>query len=207
MSNDRYLIGIDVGGTFTDVICFNLVSRELAQAKVPSIPGLQWRGVLDALVALNIQFADIEGFVHGTTIATNALLERKGARTALVTTKGFRDVLEIGRTRRLVGGLFDLRFRREPPLVPRHLRLELDERTYVDEARREPSPREVDTLIEFLHSEKIEAVAVAFLNSYLDQTNEKTVADAIRAQAGNSCFHLRLSSVSGARLSAFRLVF
>jgi N-methylhydantoinase A len=184
MSSDRYLIGIDVGGTFTDVICFNLVSRELVQAKVPSIPGQQWRGVLDALAALNIKFSDIEGFVHGTTIATNALLERKGARTALVTTKGFRDVLEIGRTRRLVGGLFDLHFRRESPLVPRRLRLELDERTYVDEARREPSLSEIDTIIEILRSEKIEAVAVAFLNSYLDQTNEKTVSNAIKTKLG-----------------------
>ena len=113
MPEGHYLIGIDVGGTFTDVICFNRKTNELSQAKVASIPGLQWRGVLDAIAALEIQFSDIGAFVHGTTIATNALLERKGARTALVTTKGFRDVLEIGRTRRLVGGLFDLHFRRE----------------------------------------------------------------------------------------------
>jgi N-methylhydantoinase A len=184
MYEGHYLIGIDVGGTFTDVICFNRKTNELSQAKVASIPGLQWRGVLDAIAALEIQFSDIGAFVHGTTIATNALLERKGARTALVTTKGFRDVLEIGRTRRLVGGLFDLHFRRELPLVPRRLRLELDERKYVDEERREPDARDIEALIQFLRTEKVEAVAVAFLNSYLDQTNEKYVGDIIREKLG-----------------------
>jgi len=123
-----YLVGIDVGGTFTDVLAFNAAEQELLAAKVPSLPGEQWRGVLDALAALGIAPDSIRAFVHGTTIATNALLERKGAPTGLVTTRGFRDVLEIGKGRRLIGGLFDIVWQRPAPIVPRDLRFEVSER-------------------------------------------------------------------------------
>ena len=97
-----YRIGVDVGGTFTDILCLD--GERLLSAKVPSLPGRQWRGVLNALAELGIDTAAIRVFVHGTTIATNTLLERKGAKTALVTTEGFRDTIEIGRTRRLIAG-------------------------------------------------------------------------------------------------------
>lgn len=180
----KYLVGIDVGGTFTDVLCFNLDTLGLTQAKVPSLPGQQWRGVLAALRELDISFADVKGFVHGTTIATNALLERRGARTALITTEGFRDVLEVGRTRRLIGGLFDPDFRRMPPLVERRLRLELAERTHVDGPTLRPDPAQIDHLIEILRQEGVESVAVAFLNSYLDPENEIAVATRIRDALG-----------------------
>ena len=128
MTAPRYLVGVDVGGTFTDILGLDARSGSLLSAKVPSLPDRQWRGVLDALAALGIERASVEAFVHGTTIATNALLERKGAKTALVTTEGFRDTLEIGRTRRLVGGLFDIKFVRPKPLVRRALRFEAPER-------------------------------------------------------------------------------
>ncbi len=182
----RDRVGVDVGGTFTDLVCFNRQTRELAQAKVPSFPGAQWRGVLDALGQLGIAFGQVAGFVHGTTIATNALLERKGARTALVTTCGFRDVLEVGRTRRLLGGLFDLDFRRMPPLVERRLRFEIDERTYADglEGTRSPDPRQIDDLVRMFRREGVQAVAVAFINSYLQSENEEKVADALRDALG-----------------------
>ena len=102
-SRTPYRVGVDVGGTFTDLIAYG-ADGVLHSAKVPSLPGEQWRGVLDALTSLGIAPTSIGAFVHGTTIATNALLERKGARTGLVTTEGFRDLLEIGKGRRLVGG-------------------------------------------------------------------------------------------------------
>lgn len=183
---ENYLVGVDVGGTFTDLLCFNLQTRELMQAKVPSFPGAQWRGVLDALGQLGIAFSQVAGFVHGTTIATNALLERKGAKTALVTTRGFRDVLEVGRTRRLLGGLFDLDFRRMPPLIERRLRFEIDERTYADEpdGTKSPDARQIDDLVQALRHEGIEAVAVAFINSYLQSENEEKVADALSKALG-----------------------
>ena len=122
MSPGRYLIGIDVGGTFTDILCLDTGNQALLTAKVPSLPGRQWEGVLGALGELGINAGDILAFVHGTTIATNALLERKGAKTALVTTEGFRDTLEIGRTRRLIGGLFDIKFLTHWSNVPYELR-------------------------------------------------------------------------------------
>ena len=127
-----YRIGVDVGGTFTDILCLDAKTQQLLSAKVPSLPGRQWRGVLNALGELGIDTAQIDVFVHGTTIATNTLLERKGAKTALVTTEGFRDTIEIGRTRRLIGGLFDIKFVRPKPLVPRDRRLEVGERVAAD---------------------------------------------------------------------------
>ena len=131
----RYIIGIDVGGTFTDLLAFDTATDKLLSAKVPSLPGAQWQGVLGALAELEIPFEAIRAFVHGTTIATNALLERKGARTALVTTKGFRDTIEIGKGRRLTGGLFDTTWQRAAPLVPRDRRFEIDERASADGTR------------------------------------------------------------------------
>jgi N-methylhydantoinase A len=128
----RFLVGVDVGGTFTDLIAYDPQCARLLSAKVPSLPGEQWRGVLDALSDLGIASAAITAFVHGTTIATNALLERKGARTALIATRGFRDVVEIGKGRRLVGGLFDAAWQRPAPLVPRDRRLEIGERIAAD---------------------------------------------------------------------------
>src|ERR1700689_4984545 len=94
-TGDMYLIGVDVGGTFTDIVCFDPQSRRFRTAKVPSIAGEQWKGVVSALDELKIEGDQIGRVAHGTTIATNALLELKGARTALVTTKGFRDIIEI----------------------------------------------------------------------------------------------------------------
>ena len=132
MSSERFRIGVDVGGTFTDLLCLDLESEELSSKKVLSIPGSQWKGVLAALDQLGVDRRDIRAFVHGTTIATNALLERKGAKTGLITTEGFRDALEIGRTRRLIGGLFDIKFVRPRPLVDRDLRLEVPERIAAD---------------------------------------------------------------------------
>ena len=128
----QFLVGVDVGGTFTDILAYRHDGGQLLVAKVPSLPGEQWRGVLDALSALGISSTAIRAFVHGTTIATNGLLERKGAPTALVTTKGFRDVLEIGKGRRLIGGLFDPAWQRPAPIVPRDLRIEVPERTNAD---------------------------------------------------------------------------
>ena len=133
MSAQRFLVGIDVGGTFTDVVA-RASDGQTHHAKVPSIPGEQWVGVLNALGELGINTEDIQAFVHGTTIVTNALLERKGAKTALVVTHGFRDVLEVGKCRRLAGGLFDPTWQRPKPVVPRNMRFEVLERLGADGA-------------------------------------------------------------------------
>ena len=175
-SQPSYGVGVDVGGTFTDLIAYG-ADGILHSAKVPSLPGEQWRGVLDALATLGIAPASIRAFVHGTTIATNALLERKGARTGLVTTEGFRDLLEIGKGRRLVGGLFDPEWRRPAPLVPRDRRLEAPERIAADGAViRSLDGFDFDGLAATLRDKEVEAVAVALLNSYIEDTHEQKVA-------------------------------
>src|SRR5687768_11634594 len=112
-------VGVDVGGTFTDLVA--LADGRVVTAKVPSVPGDQSVGVLHALAVSGLDPGAVEELRHGTTVATNALLERRGARTALVTNEGFRDVIEIGRQNR--PSLYDLTLGRPPPLVPRELRL------------------------------------------------------------------------------------
>src|SRR5499425_1334984 len=115
-------LGVDVGGTFTDLVA--LVDGRLVTGKVPSTPRDQSEGVMNSLQAAGIEEA--AAFAHGMTVATNALLERRGARTALVTTAGFRDVIEIGRQNRVA--LYDLTASPPPPLAPRELRFTVTER-------------------------------------------------------------------------------
>ena len=171
-----YRVGVDVGGTFTDLIAHG-AGGKLHSAKVPSLPGEQWRGVLDALASLGIAPDSIRAFVHGTTIATNALLERKGATTGLVTTEGFRDLLEIGKGRRLIGGLFDPEWRRPAPIVPRDRRLQVPERIAADgSVVQSLEGFNFDALAARLRDKGVKAVAVALLNSYLDNSHERTVA-------------------------------
>lgn len=175
-----YLVGIDVGGTFTDVLAYEAATGQLLSAKVPSLPGEQWRGVLDALAALGITPHDIRAFVHGTTIATNGLLERKGATTALVTTEGFGDLVEIGKGRRLNGGLFEPEWQRPEPIVPRGLRFEVPERTaFGGTVQRDLGGFDFDALVDLLRKAGAEAVAVAFINSYAHDRNERTAAQEI----------------------------
>ena len=177
-----FRVGVDVGGTFTDLIAYG-DGGILHSAKVPSLPGEQWRGVLDALASLGVEPASISAFVHGTTIATNALLERKGARTGLVTTEGFRDLLEIGKGRRLVGGLFDPEWRRPAPLVPRDRRLELPERIAADgSVVRSLDGFDFDGLAAALREKGVEAVAVALVNSYIERGHEQAAARALASR-------------------------
>src|SRR6185295_16719142 len=120
-----WIAGIDVGGTFTDLLALEPASGQVRLAKVPTTPENQAFGVLAALEEAKLKLADLALLIHGTTTTTNALLERKLARTGLVTTRGFRDVLELGRrTRPRPYGLTGT-FR---PLIPRELRLEVPER-------------------------------------------------------------------------------
>lgn len=181
MSDACYLIGIDVGGTFTDVLAYEPTQRKLLSAKVPSMPGAQWRGVLDALQELGIAPGDIRAFVHGTTIATNGLLERKGAVTALVTTEGFRDVLEIGKGRRLIGGLFELEWQRPAAIAPRGLRLEVPERIAADgTVTRSVQGFDFDAMAKVLRDAGVQTVAVCFVNSYVNSANEEQAAEGLR---------------------------
>ena len=122
----RYRIGVDVGGTFTDAAVFDDAAGSLRYAKVPSTPADPARAVLDVLESLGVDLAEVQRFIHGITIGTNAVLEGRGAEVWMLTTAGFRDVLEIARTNRTV--LYDITALKPPPLVPRGRTLEIDER-------------------------------------------------------------------------------
>ena len=129
--------GIDVGGTFTDLSAIDEETGAIRLAKVPSTPSDEARAVLDGLEGLAP--ADrVRRIVHGTTVATNAILQRRGARVGLVTTAGFRDLIEIGRTKRNLPALFEPRFVRPKPPVPRPLRFEVAERILHDGAVLQP---------------------------------------------------------------------
>ena len=122
------IIGIDIGGTFTDVVALD-VEKKITSAKTLTVRGDESSGVLACLSEIAVRQNAVERVVHGTTIGTNAILERRGAKTAILTTHGFRDLLEIGRTRRMAPNtLFDLSFRKPKPIVPRPLRFDVPER-------------------------------------------------------------------------------
>ncbi|HUT86757.1 MAG TPA: hydantoinase/oxoprolinase family protein [Candidatus Heimdallarchaeota archaeon] len=176
------VIGIDIGGTFIDIVVID--NGRLRLFKVPSTPQAPADGVIAGLAKLieqgEVVPAQVRRIAHGSTIATNALLERKWAKTALVTTRGFRDVLEIGRQNRPC--LYDLFFERIAPIVPRNLRIELAERVDArGEILRSLNQEEVECLIPWLRENGVEAVAVVFLFSYLNSTHERAVGEHLEA--------------------------
>uniref|UniRef100_UPI0022EAEF8C hydantoinase/oxoprolinase family protein n=1 Tax=Falsiroseomonas oryzae TaxID=2766473 RepID=UPI0022EAEF8C len=176
------LIGIDVGGTFTDLIAYDAETGAVSAHKALSDRQRPERGVLAAIEAAGLDPARIGLVVHGTTVATNALLERRGAPVAMVTTEGFRDVIELGRTTRLVpGSLYDPYFRKAPPLVPRRHRFTLAERVDVSGAVvQAPDAAAIAALAEAVRASGAEAVAICFLNSFRNDANEARVAEALR---------------------------
>jgi N-methylhydantoinase A len=181
-------VGIDVGGTFTDLAA--LVDGQLVTAKVPSTPTDQAAGVMDVLARSGVDPAVITSFAHGMTVATNALLERRGARTALVTTEGFRDVIEIGRQDR--PSLYQLDKERPPALVPRDLRFTVRERMGPEGVL---EPLDEDSLaqaVDRVVSADVDAVAVCLLFGFLHPEHERRVGEALRAVLPDA--HVSLSS-------------
>ena len=171
-------IGVDVGGTNTDICAIDEATGELMVYKLPSSLKDQSQAVVGGVRKIvekyGLSYEDVDRFIHGTTVATNAILETRGARTALITTKGFRDLLEIGRQKR--PDLYDLQMDKAPVLVPRNLRFELSERmNYKGEILDALRDEEILELIEKLKESKAEAVAVLFLNAYLNPENETRV--------------------------------
>jgi N-methylhydantoinase A len=179
---------VDVGGTFTDLVA--LSEGTLITAKVPSTPRDQSEGVMNAISTSDVEPAAVLALAHGMTVATNALLERRGARTALVTTEGFRDVLEIARQNR--PALYDLTHDRPPPLIPRELRFMVAERMG---PKGEISPLDKDSLkkaITAVEEAEVEAVAVCLLFAFMHPDHESQVGDALREALPD--LHVSLSS-------------
>ena len=177
MNSRQAVIGIDTGGTFTDFVYFH--GGKLHVLKILSTPDDPGRAIINGLIRIERNISPGFSIIHGSTVATNALLERKGARSALVTTKGFKDLLEIGRQNR--PGLYDLNTDRPRPLIPAALRYELDERTLYDGTlHRKVAAAACDRLLDTLQSKHIDSIAVCFLHSYANGKNETTVARAAR---------------------------
>ncbi|MAD94404.1 MAG: hydantoin utilization protein A [Rhodobacteraceae bacterium] len=175
---NRKLVGVDVGGTFTDVFVFNQDSGEIAVSKVPSTRDDQSKGFIAGIQAGAGNFAEVSTVVHGTTVGTNALLERKGAKTGIITTAGFRDVLEMRRRDRPttwgLWGMFE-------PVVPRDLRLEVRERTLADGTITVPvNLDDVRQCAQHLLAEGCEAICIFFINGYANLANETAAAVAVR---------------------------
>ena len=176
-------IGVDTGGTFTD--CVVLEGTRVRILKVFSTPDDAARAILEGVRHLagtpkgHAQPKEPLAIVHGTTLGTNSLLERRGARVALITTAGFEDLIEIGRQAR--PRLYDLNVRREPPLVPRTLRFAVKERTAADgKVLLRPSPAELRRLLKQVKRSGAESLALCFLFSFANPTNEQAVARALR---------------------------
>ncbi|MDO6729046.1 hydantoinase/oxoprolinase family protein [Marinovum sp. 2_MG-2023] len=178
---------IDIGGTFTDVVAET--ETGLTSVKVLTTPASPDRGALDGmgrlLANLGKTYADISAVIHGTTLATNALIERRGARTAFVTTAGFRDVLDMRYEKRFEQ--YDLNIEMPQSLVARPLRLGIKERILADgSVYQAPQDDEIDALAATLLREKVEAVAIGFLHSYRNPAHETYVADRLQKTLGDT---------------------
>ena len=181
-----YRVGLDIGGTFTDLVLLDETTGELRLHKILTTPEDPARaalaGLLELCAAAGVAVGDVTVLVHGTTLVTNAIIERRGARTALLTTRGFRDILEMGKEQRY--DIYDLFLRFPDPLVARRDRLEVDERVAADGELLTPLDRDaVRAVAERLAADGIEAVAVAFLHAYRNPANEQAARAAIHAAA------------------------
>jgi N-methylhydantoinase A len=178
-------VGVDIGGTFTD-LCVVGEHGLVAVGKTLTTPHEPARAIEtilgETLEGNGIPIADVSGIVHGTTLVTNAIIERKGSRTALLATEGHRDAIEIARERRYE--IYDLDIDLPRPLVPRHLRFDVPERTLADGTiDREVDVAHVGRLARELDEAGIEAIAISFLHSFTNPRNEQRAADAVREAA------------------------
>src|SRR5215203_2792197 len=168
-------VATDVGGTFTDLVYFDEKTGRSGAVKVDTTQPDFERGVIDGLLKSGLDPSEIELFAHGTTVVINALTERKGARTGLVTTRGFRDVLEIARGNR--PDLYNFYFSKPKPFVPRYLRKEVDERLdHKGEILVPLDPESLEPVADFFREEGVEAVAVSFVHSYANPVHELEAA-------------------------------
>jgi N-methylhydantoinase A len=174
-----YVVAVDIGGTFTDLVAFDHDSQKVVYTKSPTTYENFVDGILDCFAKAQIDPAAANFFNHGTTLVINSLIQRRGARTALVTSAGFRDVLEIARANR--PDPFDLHYQRDEPLIPRELRFEVPER--LDAKGAIVTPLDVtalEKLADELKRQKIDSVAVFFMNSYLDPSHEQRAAETLQ---------------------------
>ena len=174
-----YVVAVDIGGTFTDLVAFDHETGAATYTKSPTTYGDFVEGILDCFEKGNLAPRNAHFLNHGTTLVINSLIQRRGAKCALVTSAGFRDVLEIARANR--PDPFDLHYRRDEPLIPRELRFEVPERIDATGNVLEPlDPAALEALAEELKRLEIEAVAVFFMSSYLNPVHEEQAAEILK---------------------------
>ena len=173
-------VALDIGGTFTDLVFYDSKTRTLGHGKSATTPARLIEGIAQTLAKANVGLADVADFVHGSTIAINTVLERKGASTALIVTKGTRDVYAVGRQNR--PDAYDIFFRRPRPLVPRRLTFEVDERVTPRGVLRELTDEALADVVAQVKAAGVESVAVALLHSYARPEHEIRVGEALAAE-------------------------
>ena len=172
-------VGVDVGGTFTDAVAYDDATGQVTYAKAPSTPADPTAAVIDAIDGLGVAAGDVDRFVHGITIGTNAILQGRGATVWMLVTRGFRDVLEIARTNRTQ--LYDIKAVKQPPIVDRLRIREVDERLHFDGSVRLPlDEAQVRETVAGMEAGAGDAVAVCFIHSYAHPDHEQRAADIVR---------------------------
>ena len=180
-----YRLGVDIGGTFTDIVLVG-PSGQIMTRKVSSTEDDYARGIVtgirEILASVDCQSVTVSEIMHGTTVASNTILQMSGARTGLITTSGFRDVLEL-RTLRMPR-LYDLKWEKPPPLVERYLRVEVDERIDRDGEIQKPLDRtDARQAIERLLNEDVEAIAICLINSFVNPVHEQLILEVMQEMA------------------------
>ena len=180
-----FRVGVDIGGTFTDIVFLNdrgALHTKKVSSSVDNYARAIVEGIAEVFREQGLDAAAVDEVLHATTVASNAILEQKGARTGLITTRGFRDILELRRLR--MPRLYDLKWEKPPTLVDRYLRLEVNERLDETGAVLEPlDPKEVEAVLDQLLAEGIGALAVCLLHSYVNPVHERQILEIARRKA------------------------
>jgi N-methylhydantoinase A len=180
------IVAVDIGGTFTDFLGYDTAGGRLFSSKAATTPAALEDGIRDCLEKAGVSVGAIDAFVHGSTIAINTVLERKGARTALVVTKGTRDVYKIGRGNR--PDAYDVWFQRPQPLVPRHLTFEVEERLLATgEVHTVFNRLQAESVAQRVSESGVEAVAVCFLHSWNNPVHESQMAELLNSNPNIYC--------------------
>jgi N-methylhydantoinase A len=196
-------VGVDIGGTFTDLVVLDEVTGALERTKTLTTTQAPEEGFLNAVRERGVSLNEVSHFLHGTTLVTNLIIERTGAKVGLIATQGFRDVLEIQRSYR--DELYNLQWDKPKALVPRHLRLTIDERIDArGDVLKPADPAEVRTVVQRLLDLGVEAIAVCLLNAYANPANERLVGEVVQEMAPRVA--LSLSSEVDPRIREYERV-
>jgi N-methylhydantoinase A len=189
-------VGVDIGGTFTDLVVLDEATGSLERTKTLTTPRAPEDGFLTAVADQHIDVDEVSHFLHGTTLVTNLIIERTGAKVGLITTEGFRDVLEIQRSYR--DELYDLQWDKPRPLIPRHLRLTIRERvSHGGGVLKTVDASETHAVVQRLLDLGVDAIAVCLFNAYANPVNEQASRASSARSRRTSRFRCPRRSIRG----------